>query len=456
MGRAGVALWALAISLVLALLPLALLSTVQRAYRIGNADYKWRMLFLDPETNTYSLSKLQFYMWTVAALFTYAYLFISRVRVQFGPWPDIPSTLQGIIAVAGGTAVTSQIVTSAKGSKGSGEERPSFADFITSGGVVAADRLQMFLWTLFGVGAFLYAVWQLEPGTISDLPAVPERLLVLLGTSSACYLGCKMARKAGPVINEISIDPPEPDATILQEAMTGAVSPDLVQATIAAQSRLAELNAVPTANANARAAIAALSQALNDSGAAHTMTEFNQLVSDLAGKRAAAETAATNAAADFVNGKSTQGEAEAAQSAAAALQDFTADIVQAISMSSGAPMDSEVSPPSIARTIQIRGSNLSPEAMFQIDYSELPFRMLFDTEGRNMPATVVREDATPTFARVLKLTLDPARLGTADRLQFTKWFATGGHHTLSITNPDGQKAERGYDMPPGVAQKAGS
>jgi hypothetical protein len=53
----------------------------------------------------------------------------------------------------------------------------------------------------------------------------------------------------------------------------------------------------------------------------------------------------------------------------------------------------------------------------------------------------------------MKLTIDPQRLGDADRVQFFKWFATTGSHSFSLTNPDGQKAELPFSLPPGVAQK---
>src|SRR5262249_27724959 len=89
-GRTRVALIAGVIALVLALLPLALLQVVRRDYVINEEHYVLRQLFLDQETDTYSLSKLQFYLWTVAAIFSYAYLFISRVRVQHQAWPDVP------------------------------------------------------------------------------------------------------------------------------------------------------------------------------------------------------------------------------------------------------------------------------------------------------------------------------------------------------------------------------
>jgi hypothetical protein len=450
MGRIRVASWSAGIALVLALLPLLLLASMQRAYRIADSNYKFRMLFLDPETDTYSLSKLQFYLWTVAAIFGYTYLFISKVVVQLAPWPDVPASLPGIILVAGGTAVTSQIITSTKGSKGAGDEKPSFADFITSGSVVAPDRLQMLLWTLFGVGAFFYAVMQLFPGTIADLPAIPDRLMVLMGISSAGYLGGKMARKAGPVIAEIAITPAESD-TGLAARQDQDETPDLVGAITRAQQALAKMK--PLTNANAKAARDALDQAARSAGAAHTGADFSKLVTDLEMRCTTAESAAAAAAADFTAGKTGADEAEAAQSAAAALQDFTGDVLQAISLASGGPMQAEVNPPLIARTINLRGNNLSDQALFEIDQIDLPFRMLTDPDGKNQPQIVTRDQANPTCASVLRLSIDPLKLGETDLAQFTAWFAKDGPHKMTIINPDGQKSELSFNIPPAVGQK---
>jgi hypothetical protein len=453
MGRNQVAAWSGGIALALALLPLVLLSSLQRAYRIAGSDYKWRMLFLDPETDTYSLSKLQFYLWTVAAIFGYAYLFISKVVVQLAPWPDVPASLPGIILVAGGTAVTSQIITSTKGSKGAGDEKPSWADFITSGGVVATDRLQMLLWTLFGVGAFVYAVLQLMPGTIPDLPAIPDRLMVLMGISSAGYLGGKIARKAGPVIAEISITPAESDAALVLKQNPDE-TPDLVGAITRAQQTLAEMK--PVMNGNAKAARDALDQAARSTGAAHTSSEFSQLITELEMRSTTAESAAAATAVDFTAGKATADEAQAAQTAAASLQDFAADVLQAISLASVGPMQAEENPPLITRTIELRGSNLSAESLFQIDHIDLPFRMLTDPERKNQPEIVTRDQTNPTFASLLRLTIDPLKLGETDLVQFAGWFSKDGHHTVTIINPDGQKSELNLDIPPATAQKVTS
>jgi hypothetical protein len=444
-----------AIAFVLALIPLALLSTLRKSYPINGQSYKFRLLFLDPETDTYSLSKLQFYMWTLTAIFSYAYLFISRVQVQNAIWPDVPGTLPGVIAVAGGTAVGSQLITSIKGSKGSGEQKPSWADFITSGGVVAADRLQMFTWTLFGVAAFIAAVARQEPGTITELPALPERLLMLMGLSSSGYLAGKMARKAGPVINEISVTPAESNEGLAKAATSSAATlPDLTKPLSDAQARLAALK--PVTNANAKAAVDALTNAIKAASAAHTTAEFNALIASLTTSRATAEAAATKAATDFAAKTATGDEAQAAQNAAAALQDLSSDVTQAISLAASVPMNKATGSILVTRTIEIRGTNLSPEGLFEIDHVDLPFRMLKTTSGPNAPEVVVRDDTSPTFARVLRLTIDPSALGSSDLEQFNKWFGSDGRRTLSITNLDGQKAELAFDLPPRPAQPSGA
>jgi hypothetical protein len=454
-GKASVALMAALISLILALLPLLLLSRVKDSYTISRQDYKLRLLFLDPQTDTYSLSKLQFYLWTNAALFGYAYLFISRVLIQHGLWPDIPPNLPGVIAIAAGTSVGSQIITSTKGSKGAGALYPGVADFITSGGVVAADRLQMLLWTLFGVGAFIVDTLQQAPAIIHDLPTVPDHLLYMMGLSSAGYLGGKMARKAGPVVDEISISPADPDDAIIAAASAASLhSPDFAEAIAAAQSRPAAWG-TPT-NSHTQAALSALSEALSAVRAAQNSAQSLGLLATLRtlGQRAEAEALA--AAQDFDAQPTLAQDAAAAQSAAAALQELTAGATAAISQSAASMLRATADIPRIARTIALRGSNLSPEALLQIDHQDLPFRMLRSSEGRHVPDVLVRDTGTPTFASVLELSIDPQNLEEYDLQKFQSWFGVKGVLTFTLTNPDGQMAEVNLPMPPGAAQKSGT
>lgn len=185
---------------------------------------------------------------------------------------------------------------------------------------------------------------------------------MLMGLSSAGYLGGKIARKAGPVIDEISVSPPDPDDVLAAAAASKAGEvPDLIEPVVNAQGRLALLGAV--ADSEAQAAKDALTAAISKAGAAHTVSDYNQLVTDLSVQASAAEAAASRAAAAFSENKATQADAATAQSAAAALQDLLADVTQAISLAAAAPMQGEVAPSVVPRTIEIRGSNLSPDAI---------------------------------------------------------------------------------------------
>ena len=65
-------------------LPLIILGlTSNKAYKIDGIPVTFlAALLLDPETDTFSLSKFQFYLWTLAGVFGYVFLTISRSLVQ--------------------------------------------------------------------------------------------------------------------------------------------------------------------------------------------------------------------------------------------------------------------------------------------------------------------------------------------------------------------------------------
>ena len=172
---------------------------------MNGKTYWLSALFLDPQTNSYSLSKCQFYAWTAAAVLGYLFLAVSKSFVQGSAiFPDIPSGLPGILLASAGTAVISTGITSAKGDKGAGNPGPNLSDFIATGGVVAADRLQFAIWTLVGIGTFLAIVLQSDPRNINDLPAIPSGFLQLMGISSAGYVAGKLTRKAGPTLDKVT------------------------------------------------------------------------------------------------------------------------------------------------------------------------------------------------------------------------------------------------------------
>lgn len=207
-GRYTPAVLALVVFLLLAGGIFWLASRGSKMYQIGEWKYGFlRTLLIDKETDTYSLSKLQLYLWTATAVLAYLYFTFSRSLVQWKlDFAEIPAGLPGILLISGSTGFLAQGIQSAKGPKGAGDVKPSPSDLITTGGVVAPERFQFLVWTLLGILVFLGIVFMQDPGNIKDLPTVPMGFLQLMGISSFGYLGGKLARKMGPVIDEVAAD----------------------------------------------------------------------------------------------------------------------------------------------------------------------------------------------------------------------------------------------------------
>ena len=182
-------------------------SRVERA-ELDGERYGWlTTLLMDSETGTYSLSKFQLYAWTAAASFGYVYLMVARNLIQGRfEFPPVPENLPGLLVVSVSTTALATGITSVRGPKGAGAPRASVADFITTGGVVSAERFQFFAWTVLGVLAFLFLVVTADPANLDTLPKVPEGFLYLMGASSAGYLGGKLARRPGPVVDTVVAD----------------------------------------------------------------------------------------------------------------------------------------------------------------------------------------------------------------------------------------------------------
>jgi hypothetical protein len=164
-------------------------------------------LLLDEDTNTYSLSKAQFFIWTLVSVLGYLYLTTARSMVQGQvELSDIPTNLATILGLATGTGILAMGISNTKGSKGSGETAPLASDLITSGGVVAPERLQFLVWTIIAAFGFLALTYSVSPADITELPTIPEGILLLSGVSAAGYLGGKLARPAGPKLTAVSAE----------------------------------------------------------------------------------------------------------------------------------------------------------------------------------------------------------------------------------------------------------
>jgi hypothetical protein len=203
----GARVGAVVIFAVLALAALALVWKGIGDYKIAGQAYSPLASFLlDKETNSFSLSKFQLVAWTTVVIFGYVYLFLCQLFIQgIFVFPPIPDGLPSLLGISVGTTVAASGITSARGSKGAGPVQPSMADFISTGGLVAGDRFQLFVWTLVGGLGFLGLLLKTDPTVLKELPKVPDNFLYLMGISSAGYLGGKLVRLPGPVIKLLSV-----------------------------------------------------------------------------------------------------------------------------------------------------------------------------------------------------------------------------------------------------------
>lgn len=202
----AIRMFAFAVLVIVGLLAYLLAKRAAKTQTPGTGLTAVSVLLLDAETDTYSLSKLQMLVWTGIFVFTYVYLVLCRTLVQWRfEWPPVPNNMPELLGISAGAGVVAAGISSLKGTKGAGGLRPSAADFITTGGVVAGERLQFFVWTIVGALVFLYIVLRANPASLQELPTIPDTFLYLMGFSSAAYLGGKLARKPGPVVKNISV-----------------------------------------------------------------------------------------------------------------------------------------------------------------------------------------------------------------------------------------------------------
>ena len=166
-------------------------------------------LVVTREDNRYSISRLQVYLWTVAAVISYAAVATATHR-----FVAVPQNLALLLGVNLGAAVSSTAIYTAQESKrqasgapaerpGRAERVPSFARdiFFESDQPTSLDlpRTQMFLWTVVTLATYaIIMVWTFPaiaaPANGSpSLPDIPLGMVGLMGISQITYLGAKAA-----------------------------------------------------------------------------------------------------------------------------------------------------------------------------------------------------------------------------------------------------------------------
>lgn len=141
-----------------------------------------------PKYGPYSLTRVQFGLWTVIISSSYVYLALCKGDCAVGPLNKTTLVLMGIFS---STAAAATIIDKQGIRQGQPryQNRPSqgfFTDIFSDDTGISLHRFQNFVWTLIAITVYLYKLEQIQTGCI--LPELSDTLLALTGISNATYL----------------------------------------------------------------------------------------------------------------------------------------------------------------------------------------------------------------------------------------------------------------------------
>jgi len=150
----------------------------------------------------FSLSKVQFGLWTVIISSSYIYLSLFKGDCAEGSINKTALVLMGIFA---GTAVASAVIDKREidDNRPRHQNTPSqgfFIDILSDDNGISLHRFQTFVWTLIAMSVYFYKVSMVRTGCV--LPELSDTLLALTGISNATYLMLR-ARENDPPIQEV-------------------------------------------------------------------------------------------------------------------------------------------------------------------------------------------------------------------------------------------------------------
>jgi hypothetical protein len=150
------------------------------------------LLFFDRQTNTYSLSKLQAFGWTIVVLWSYLYYSLGRIALN-GDFtiPDLNPSILGLLGISYSSLLAARGVGKAFPKNDLASSQPKLCDLFSENNELSLPRMQLFAFTL--VGFILYLAASLNPDFFNTgLPQIPETLNALFLVSQGGYIGGKL------------------------------------------------------------------------------------------------------------------------------------------------------------------------------------------------------------------------------------------------------------------------
>lgn len=166
----------------------------------------------------FSLTKVQFGLWTVIISSSYIYLSLFKGDCATAP---INKTALVLMGICSGTAVASTFMdkTEIGDNRDRHQNTPSqgfFIDILSDENGISLHRFQNFAWTIIAITVYVYKISLVKTGC--DLPELSDTLLALTGISSITYLTLKSKENDPPLPNtQLDTQPiaadPAPEAT---------------------------------------------------------------------------------------------------------------------------------------------------------------------------------------------------------------------------------------------------
>ena len=163
-----------------------------------------------------TLSKFQFWLWTMVISFTFLSLQIMKIIVtdyatgQDYLIQDIPENLLAMMGISVAVPIAASGITNKMNKTSKIGTVTSFGSmFRNFEGNLDLSRLQMFIWTIIGISIYLHVfidqVFTLESVDQLFLPDVSPTLVILMGLSQTAYLGSKLTSRSTEVNNSTDI-----------------------------------------------------------------------------------------------------------------------------------------------------------------------------------------------------------------------------------------------------------
>ncbi len=160
-----------------------------------------------------STSKCQFFLWTVAAFFSFASIYAARIgfgKIDLSP-QDVPSSLLLAMGISITSAVAAKGITvsglnSGDLAKPSGDDKAAAASDLISedSGAVDLTKVQVLGWTVIAIGAYLVkTAHSIQTGALNQ-PDIDPTLMVLMGLGHGAYLGKKLITSTTPTLYKVS------------------------------------------------------------------------------------------------------------------------------------------------------------------------------------------------------------------------------------------------------------